>query len=285
MGSQKVIVITGASDGIGAAAARELAKRGHHVVVVGRSPEKTAAVAREIGTDHFLADFTRLDDVRRLARDLDAAYPRIDVLANNAGRPFGDPAKTVDGFEQTFQVNHLAGFLLTTLLMDKLVASEASVIQTTTLHGGNVKTLDLDDLDFDRAGLEPIKAYNAVKLENVLFTKELDRRYRAQGLSSAAFYPGIIAGTAFGSETTSPLFKFLTGSKLAMRLFRAGTPADGADQLVWLAEGRPGVDWESGEFYVKRRAGTRLNPLATDAALAAGLWEKSEELLATAATR
>src|ERR1700691_229802 len=95
----KTIVITGASDGIGAAAARRLHEDGSQVVVVGRSPRKTQAVAREIDADYFLADFTRFDDVRKLAADLDHAYPRIDVLANNAGGIFGDRAKTIDGFE------------------------------------------------------------------------------------------------------------------------------------------------------------------------------------------
>ena len=126
----KTIIITGASDGIGAAAARRLHQDGHRVVVVGRSAHKTLAVAREIGADHFVADFTRLQEVRALAADLDAAYPWIDVLANNAGGVFGDPTKTDDGFERTFQVNYLAPFLLTLRLMDKLIASQATVIQT-----------------------------------------------------------------------------------------------------------------------------------------------------------
>src|SRR3569833_177812 len=276
--SQKVIVVTGASDGIGAAAARQLHRSGHRVVIVGRSTEKTQAVAAELGTDHFVADFAHLDEVRRLAADLDAEYPRIDVLANNAGGPFGDPAKTVDGFEKTFQINHLAPFLLTTLLIEKLDESRAAVIQTTTLHGGNVRKLDLDDLNHDLAGLRPIRAYNAAKLENVLFTKELHRRYHDQGLAAAVFYPGIIAGTNFGSETTSALFKFLTKNRLAKALL-GGTPEEGAGQLVWLAEGSPGSDWESGEIYAKRKAGARLNRLADDADLARGLWDRSAQLV------
>jgi NAD(P)-dependent dehydrogenase (short-subunit alcohol dehydrogenase family) len=104
----KTIVVTGASDGIGAAAARKLHADGHRVIVVGRSPEKTAAIGKELGADHFVADFAVLDQVRELAAGLDAACPSIDVLCNNAGGVFGDPAKTVDGFEKTFQVNHLA---------------------------------------------------------------------------------------------------------------------------------------------------------------------------------
>jgi len=276
MSSPKTIVITGASDGIGASAAGVLHARGHTVVVVGRSPQKTVAVAERLGVDGFVADYCRLDDVRRLAAELNERYPRIDVLANNAGGIYGDPTRTVDGFEKTFQVNHLAPFLLTHLLLENLVGARGAVLHTTTLHGGNLRELDLTDLNFDR-GLNPIRAYNAAKLENVLVTKELHRRYHHRGLSAAAFYPGIVR-TNFGSETTSPLITFLTRS----RVFRAvaGTPPHaGADQLVWLADGEPGRDWGSGEFYVKRRPGSRLNPLAHDPDLAHGLWEHSLRLL------
>lgn len=277
MGETKVVVITGASDGIGAAATRRLARDGHTVAVVGRSPEKTAAVAREIGADHFVADFTRLDDARRLAAELDASYPRIDVLANNAGGVFGDRAKTVDGFEKTLQINHLAPFLLTTLLMDKLIASRASLIQTSTLHGGMARELDVDDLNMDM-GYGVVRAYNAAKLENVLFTKELHRRYHEHGISAAAFYPGNVA-TNFGSETTSPLMRFLATNRLSRSLLLT-TPDKGAEQLVWLAEGKVGVDWASGEFYAKKTPDKSLNPLASDVDLARRLWERSEQLVA-----
>lgn len=277
MSKKKTIVVTGASDGIGAAAARRLAGNGHTVAVVGRSPEKTVAVAAEIGADHFVADFTRLDDVRRLAAELEAAYPRIDVLANNAGGVFGDRTKTDDGFEKTFQINHLAPFLLTTLLMDKLIASRATLIQTTTLHGGMAKDVDINDLDMDK-NYDAVRAYNTAKLENVLFTKELHRRYHAQGISAAAFYPGNVA-TSFGSESTSRLMKFLATNRLSRSLLLT-TPNKGAEQLVWLAEGKPGSDWASGEFYAKKVAGKGLNSLALDADLADRLWERSEQLLA-----
>src|SRR3954454_24998183 len=130
----KTIVITGASDGIGAAAVRQLHAAGDRVVVVGRSPKKTAAVAEALALDHYVADFTRLAEVHDLAARLLEAYPRIDVLANNAGGVFGDPTKTENGFEKTFQINHLAPFLLTKLLMPRLLESQAAVIQTTTLR-------------------------------------------------------------------------------------------------------------------------------------------------------
>ncbi|MFD2417407.1 SDR family NAD(P)-dependent oxidoreductase [Amycolatopsis pigmentata] len=268
----KTIVITGSSDGIGAAAARQLHRKGHQVVIVGRSAEKTNAVASELGLDCFVADFARLDDVRGLAAELKAAYPRIDVLANNAGGVFGDRAKTVDGFEKTFQVNHLAPFLLTRLLMDRLVAAGASVIQTssgTARFGGKAV---LDDLEHDR-DFTPQLAYGTTKLYNILFTKELHRRYHDQGVSAAAFHPGLVA-TSFG-----------TGSQSWWRhLYRLGSglmsaPEKGAAQLVWLAQGHPGQDWQSGTYYEKGKPAKKHNPQALDAALATELWNRSEALL------
>ncbi|GAA2483299.1 SDR family NAD(P)-dependent oxidoreductase [Winogradskya humida] len=273
----KTIVITGASDGIGAAAARQLHAKGHRVVVVGRSPDKTRAVARELGVAYHLADFTRLGDVRTLAAELDAAYPRIDVLANNAGGVFGDRVKTVDGFEKTFQINHLAPFLLTELLMDKLVASGASVLQTSSIAARIGGKVVLDDLDHDR-DYTPVRAYGTAKLENILFTKELHRRYHDRGLSAAAFHPGNVA-SSFGSETTSPLMRFMTGNPVVRRFYI--TAEKGADQLVWLAEGRPGTDWVSGTYYERRKPARRPNPQALDAALARELWDRTEGLLAS----
>ncbi|MGI5438854.1 SDR family NAD(P)-dependent oxidoreductase [Streptomyces shenzhenensis] len=272
----KTIVITGASDGIGAAAARQLHREGHRVVVVGRSPRKTEAVARELGADHYLADFTRLDDVRRLAADLDTAYPRIDVLANNAGGVFGNPTKTVDGFEQTFQINHLAPFLLTHLLLDKLIDSRAAVLQTSSIGAAQAPRLDLGDLDLDK-NYSPIRAYGAAKLENILFTNELHRRYHGAGISAASFHPGNVA-TSFGSETESRLMRFITGNRL-LRATAFISPEQGADQIVWLATSRPGVDWQSGGYYRKRKPAKPSNKQALDAALARGLWTRSEQLL------
>jgi NAD(P)-dependent dehydrogenase (short-subunit alcohol dehydrogenase family) len=270
----KTIVITGSSDGIGAAAARQLRRDGHHVVVVGRSPQKTQAVAREIDADYFIADFARLAEVHKLASDLDAAYPRIDVLANNAGGVFGDRTKTIDGFEKTFQINHLAAFMLTRLLIDKLMISEAAVIQTSSVGARMVRKLDIDDLDHDR-NFSVIRAYNATKLENILFTKELHRRYYACGISTAAFYPGNVA-SSFATESDSRLMKFFATNPVTRAMLT--TPEKGADQLVWLAERQPGVDWESGNYYEKRKP-KRGNPLAEDTELARKLWERSEQLI------
>ena len=142
----RTIVITGASDGIGASAARTLSKQGERVVVVGRSAEKTERIAEEIGADYFVSDFADLAQVRQLAAQLKEKYPRIDVLANNAGGIMGSRELTVDGHEKTFQINHLAPFLLTTELMDVLTASQATVINTSSAANCFGK-LDLDDLE------------------------------------------------------------------------------------------------------------------------------------------
>src|ERR1700729_687685 len=272
----KTIVIPGAGDGIGAAGARQLHKDGHRVVIVGRSPAKSQAVARELGADHFLADFTRLGDVRTPAAGLDRACPRIDVLCNNAGGVFGDPAKTVDGFEKTFQVNHLAPFLLTQLLLDKLVAGNASVIQTSSFAARMTGKIEMDDLEHDR-DFNANVAYGTVKLENILFTRELHRRYHDRGISSAAFHPGVVA-TGFAAESHSWLRHMYTNP--IGRLFMT-SPEKGADQMVWLAEGRPGQDWEWGPYWEKRKRGSRNNPQALDDGLAEWLWERSEALLST----
>jgi NAD(P)-dependent dehydrogenase (short-subunit alcohol dehydrogenase family) len=270
----KTIVITGSSDGIGAAGARQLKRDGHHVVVVGRSPEKTAAVARELESDSFVADFARFDDVRALAADLEAKYPRIDVLVNNAGGVFGDRTKTADGFEKTLQVNHLSPFLLTNLLLPNLLGARASVIQTSSDAARLFGKLDLDDLDNDRK-FTPRKAYGDAKLENILFTTELHRRFHDQGLSAAAFHPGSVA-TSFATQSDSAM-RFVYNSALARRFLT--TPDQGAKQLVWLAAGTPGTDWHSGDYYEKSKPSTKKSPQAKDAELARRLWERSAELV------
>lgn len=273
----KTILITGASDGIGAAAARRLNEAGHRVVIIGRSPDKTAAVARSLGADHFVADFARLDEVRTLAGALESTYPQIDVLANNAGGVFGDPARTVDGFEKTFQINHLAPFLLTTLLMDTLLTSRATVIQTSSVGGEQVRSFDPTDLNLER-NFSPIRAYGAAKLENILFTMELHRRYHQRGLSAAAFYPGNVA-TNFGSETTSKLMRFLATNRVTRSMLIS--PERGSSQLVWLATTAPGTEWHSGDYYSSRKAKTARCATRDNAA---ALWRESERLLGVTAT-
>lgn len=272
--AKQTIIITGASDGIGAAAARRLAASGESVVLVGRSVAKTEALAAELGVPHHVADYSSLAQVRRLAAELDAAYPRIDVLANNAGGIMGERTVTEDGHELTFQVNHLGGFLLTTLLLDKLIASSAKVIQTSSIAARLMAKLELDDLDSEH-GYSAQGAYGAGKLANILFTRELHRRYAEQGLSAAAFHPGVV-GSNFGNSG-SGFMRWLYANPLARRGML--TSEEGSDQLVWLAEGVPGVDWRSGEYYEKRRV-AKSSAKAEDAELAQRLWEISEQLVA-----
>jgi NAD(P)-dependent dehydrogenase (short-subunit alcohol dehydrogenase family) len=269
----RTIVITGASDGIGAVAARELARRGDEVVIVGRNREKTAAVARDTGGAFHVADYARLDDVRALA----AALPdRIDVLVNNAGAVLGDRKLTVDGYEQTFQVNHLGGFLLTGLLIDNLTAAGASVINTSSVAHRALAKFDIDDLQNER-NYAPLRAYGNGKLANVLHAKELHRRYHAAGLSAIAVHPGNVA-TNFASETNH-FSRVLYRTPL--RKIALTTPEKGAEPLLVLAEGTPGQDWQSGDYWEKLKPGKR-NPQADDAALAAALWERSAELVGLA---
>jgi NAD(P)-dependent dehydrogenase (short-subunit alcohol dehydrogenase family) len=271
--SERTIVITGASDGIGAAAARELSAAGNRVVIVGRSPQRTKAVADGLGADHLIADFTRLADVRILAAELLRRYPRIDVLANNAGGIMGAREITADGHEKTFQVNHLAPFLLTSLLMDRLVESRATVINTSSA-ANRFGRLNLDDLDNERK-YSPNKAYGDAKLANILFTRELHRRYSGRGIVTAAFHPGVVA-TSFSTDSTS-IMRLVYQTALKRLLL---TPEKGADTLVWLASTAAGVDWQSGAFYEKRRV-QKANSQAADAGLATALWERSVDLVAT----
>ncbi|TFC97718.1 MULTISPECIES: SDR family oxidoreductase [Cryobacterium] len=269
----RTIVITGASDGIGAAAARALSQSGDRVVIVGRSPAKTAAVAESLGADFVVADFASLDEVRTLAAELQERYPRIDVLANNAGGIMGEREITVDGHEKTLQVNHLAPFLLTTLLMDRLVASQARVINTSSAANVLFGKIDLGDLQAETK-YSPNKAYGDAKLANILFTRELQRRYNDLGLTTAAFHPGVVA-TSFSTGSTT-LMRLIYQTPLKRLLLGA---EQGADTLVWLATARPGTDWASGEYYEKRRI-QKANKQAYDQQLATDLWELSSTLVA-----
>ncbi|MFJ4044136.1 SDR family NAD(P)-dependent oxidoreductase [Microbacterium sp. NPDC089987] len=268
----KTVVLTGASDGIGAAASRKLVADGHTVVLVGRSAQKTAALAGELSAEHFTADFADLSQVRELADELKRAHPRIDVLVNNAGGIFGDRTRTVDGFEKTLQVNHLAPFLLTNLLLDTLIASRASVVNTSSAAARLFGSIDIDDLNNER-GYSPNKAYGDAKLSNIIFTKELERRFGRHGLSAVAFHPGIVR-TSFASDTTS-VMRFLYQTPLA-RLLGLLSPEQGAESLVRLAEGEPGTDWMSGEYYEKHKIAA-TSPQAFDEQLAAELWRRSAE--------
>jgi len=270
------IVLTGASDGIGAAAARQLAPTDHRLILVGRSPEKTKAVADDTGAEYFTADFARLDDVRELAAKLTDAVgdDGIDVLANNAGGIFGDQTPTVDGFEKTIQVNHFAPFLLTNLLLPMLLASNAAVINTSSVGHRLFGHIDVDDLD-NRKKYSANKAYGDAKLANVLFTKSLHTKFHPDGLSAVAFHPGTVQ-TNFASDSSS-IMRVLYRSFLG-KLLLTSTDEGGAI-LRWFIEGTPDETWFSGAYYDERTLSSKTNPQVDDAALAEALWQKSAELV------
>lgn len=264
----KVVVVTGASDGVGAAAARAFFRHGATVVAVGRSPEKTNQIAAYVGTEPHLADFSQLASVRRLAAELVRRYPRIDVLANNAGGVWPRRRLTEDGHEMTFQVNHLAPFLLTRLLSGPLAAGGARVVVTSSAahRSGHVR---LDDLDSARWYFQSV-VYGTTKLENILFAAELARRGTGEGITATSFHPGVVA-TRFGRD-----------SGVVRRLYQLGqplmkTPAQGADTLVWLATAPPS-EWRNGGYFADRREAA-VRGQAGDATLASALWERSEKIL------
>ncbi len=268
----RVILITGASSGIGAAAARELHRRGATVYVAGRSPDRTAEVAADVGTEPIVADFARLADVRAAAQEVLGRCDRLDALVNNAGLWLTRRQETQDGHELMFQVNYLAPFLLTALLKDRLIASApARVVTTASIANlnGFVRIHDLESELFIGTAV-----YGTTKLENILFTRELGRRLAGTGVLATCFNPGPVAtdlgrGTLIGAGYASALGRMLTK-----------TPDRGADTLIWLLT-QPAGRLKQGGYYSNRRAGL-ANPQARSARLARQLWEQTEQLLGIA---
>lgn len=241
----KRIVITGASDGIGAEAARQLKQMGHQLVIVGRSPQKTAQIAKELDSPYHIADYAKLSDVRRLAEEL-KGYDRIDVLANNAGGLLNERKITEDGFEVTFQVNLLAGFLLTNLLHNKLAESGATVIQTSSTAANSFVKEEYDGKDLNTEnGYSATKAYGNAKLECILFTRELERRWGSEGIHGVAFEPGVVR-TNFAAQ--APLV-FRAVYHTPLKYFMTTPTEKSAGRLTRLAVGVPGVDFEPGMAY------------------------------------
>lgn len=268
----KVVVITGASAGIGAEAARRFTELGATVAVVGRSREKTSAVAAEIGGRAHLADFASLDSVRRVADELLAHYERIDILANNAGAMFSAHRTSADGHEMSLQVNHLAPFLLTNLLLGRLAASpDARVINTgsSQYRGGR---LDLDDLNGTRGRYGKLKAYGTAKLAGLLFMRELARRAADTGVTTSAFHPGAVA-TEVTRESRFQLM--VMDSWVGRRILLS--PAQGAEPLFHLA--RADARSVNGAYFHRLTREEPKNPQARDQELARRLWERSAELV------
>ncbi|WP_378735113.1 SDR family NAD(P)-dependent oxidoreductase [Nocardia brasiliensis] len=267
----KTVVVTGASSGIGAEAAAKLAELGATVAVVGRSPERTAEVAAKAGAEPFLADFARFDEVRKLAHQLLDRYPRIDVLANNAGGAWPKRTTTDDGNELTFQVNHLSPFLLTTLLLDRLVQSQARVINTASVTY-RMARLNLDTINARTGSFTQMGSYAASKLANILFTRELARRTEGTGLITAAFHPGAVATHVYDHAPFG--LGMLIRSPLAKPFFIR--PEKGAEPLVHLATTPDGSI--NGQYFHRFKLEPPSNKQAVDAALAQQLWEMSERI-------
>jgi len=270
----KVCVVTGATSGIGKAAAAALARLGATVVLVGRDRGRTEAAAAEIGPASAsppraeVADLASLEQVRGLAGRL-ARLERIDVLINNAGLVLGERRITPDGFEHVFALNHLAPFLLTNLLLPKLTASAPARVITVSSDAHTAARLDLDDPNLEH-GWSSWRSYSNSKLANILFTRELARRLDGTGVTANCLHPGVVR-TGFGRDAR-PLMR--VGITIARPFMLS--PERGADTIVYLASS-PDVAAKTGGYYVKREP-REPSAAARDDGLARGLWETSERL-------
>jgi NAD(P)-dependent dehydrogenase (short-subunit alcohol dehydrogenase family) len=234
----KRVVLTGGTSGIGLAAAIELGRRGADLTLVARNQEKASEAVRRISAvsigkapDVMLADLASQSSIRQLATELLARYPRIQVLVNNAGAIYARRQMTTDGIELTWSVNHLAPFLLTTLLLDRLKASQPARIVTTSSGAHEGARIPFDDLNAERSwGGAGFSRYGETKLANILFTAELARRLEGTGVTANAFHPGFVA-TGFNRNNGVLM-------RLGMALSRpfARSPQKGAESLLWLVD-------------------------------------------------
>lgn len=265
----KTIVITGASDGIGAVAAKELKAKGANVVVTGRNPEKTKRVADAVGSPELVADFADLEQVRRLAGEISAAAPKIDVLVNNAGGLFKTGNKTKDGHEPNFQINHLSPFLLTYLLKPNLVAAEAPRVLNTASMANNYGRVRIDKLDGHWS--ENI-AYGTGKLMNILHARGIARKWKDDNVIALAFHPGVVQ-SKFGRD--SFLVRIAYNNPIANRVMI--TNEQGAAPIVDLVSREP-RDEINGVFFMRHKANGPENRQAKNEQLQDELWSRSEEL-------
>ena len=243
----KSVLVTGGTGGIGKATAIGLAALGARVGITGRDQARTEAAAAGIGAapgspavDAFAADMSAQAGVRRLAAQVLDTYPRLDVLVNNAGGFWAHRHLTADGLERTFALNHLAPFLLTSLLLDRLTASAPARIVTVSsgAHAGG--RIDFDDLQGER-DYSGQRAYSQSKLANVMFTYELARRLEGSGVTATVLHPGVV-NTAFGAEDQAAFFTILSP---LMRPFMK-TAAQGAATSICLASS-PQVEGLTGQ--------------------------------------
>lgn len=276
----KVFLVTGATEGIGKAAALNFARRGATLVLVGRNREKSERVVAELraasGDDRIellLGDISRLADIRAVAEAFRAKHDRIDVLVNNAGGIFYEHKLSADGIEMTFALNHVGYFLLTTRLLDLLQKPGVRVVSTSS-GAHHMAKMDLANVVKRQDGTAGFAAYGDSKLANILFTRELGRRLAPYGATANCLHPGFVR-TAFGANNTSRAAWFITN--VAAPLF-ARTPEKGAETLVWLATS-PEAARFNGEYFADKKI-SRTSKLAKDDALARALWDLSEKVCA-----
>lgn len=274
----KFVVVTGGTGGIGHAAAVGLAAFGARVGITGRErrrgEEAAASITRESGNpnvDVFVADMSSQTAVRRLASEVIASYPRLDVLVNNVGGFWAHRHVTADGLEHTFAINHLAPFLFTNLLLERLITSAPSRVVTVSSGAHSLGRIDFDDLmgGQDYSGE---RAYNQSKLANVMFTYELARRLEGTGVTATALHPGM-TNTSFGSE--DPSRKMAPIVSVVRPFMRS--PNRGADTAVYLASS-PEVEGVTGRYYANRTA-KKSEESSYNAATTAQLWRVSAELV------
>ncbi len=276
----RTVLVTGSTGGIGRATAHALAGMGARVAVTGRDPARVRATAREIrGTtgatvDELVADLSTRSGVRRLADDALAALPRLDVLVNNVGGYWNTRHVTADGLELTFALNHLAPFLLTHLLLDRLVSSGPARVVTVASHAHTAGRIDLEDLQGARA-YSGARAYNQSKLANLLFTYELARRLRGTRVTANAVHPGVVS-TSFGGDDPGRTQRLVVP---VLRPFMK-SPARGAATSVRVASDRA-LDGVTGEYFAGGAA-KHSSPGSYDVGMAGRLWQRSGDLVGLA---
>lgn len=272
----KVVVITGGTSGIGQIAARQLAALGARIVLVARHrgrADATLAGLQEAGPNvahrAHIADLSILAEMKRVSREIAAAEPRIDVLINNAGNVFPNRQVTPDGLECTFATNHMAYFVLTHELRDRLVASAPSRIVNTTSAAHIGRSLDFDDLQLAKE-YSTMAAYGRSKLANILFTRELARRLAGTGVTANCLHPGFVA-TGLGQRAGGPF-----GFVVRFAMLFAGRAERGAQTIVHLASS-PDVASVTGAYFISSRQ-AEPSPAARDDLAARRLWDESERI-------
>jgi retinol dehydrogenase 12 len=274
----KTVLVTGANQGIGKATAIALAQQGADVVILSRNPEKGRAALDDVQAasrggkaELLVADFASLADVRRAAAEFRAKHKRLDVLVNNAGLIVPERHLTIDGLEETFAVNHLAPFLLTTELLDLLKASAPARIVNVSSEAHRGAKMHWEDLQFANTRYKSFRAYGQSKLANVLFTYELARRLQGTGVTANALHPGVVA-SGFG-QTYPGYLSFLV--KVARPFLL--TNEEGARTSVHVASS-PEVEGVSGKYFAKCRP-VRSNAVSYDEASQRKLWSLSLEMV------